>query len=178
MSKYRPRETFIRMLRPPSNGSFLFSSSRKTEPFLDSCEKFLVKYSLMAVSVIMNDFFFFLSISVMIFWICSCSFWIVSTFSWISLTCSPTVSKTSRARMFTLPNLEMLNCAFWSRSFSWSVGIGSNSICPNSKSSDFIESVWAMNCAFWILLWLILSSKFLIVCCAPMMSVSIVFCLS
>jgi len=112
MSKYLPRETLIRMFRPPSNGSFLFSSSRKTWPFRDSCEKFRVKYSLTAVRVVMNDFFFFLSISVMIFWICSCSSFIVSTLSWISFTCSPTVSKTSSARMFTLPSLEILNWAF------------------------------------------------------------------
>jgi len=45
-------------------------------------------------------------------------------------------------------------------------------------SSSFIESVCATNWALWILLWLILSSKFLIVCCAPMISVSIAFCWS
>jgi len=109
MSKYLPRETLIRMFSPPSNGSFLFSSSRKTWPFLESCEKFRVKNSLTAVRVIRNDFFFFLSISVIIFWICSFSWDITSTFSCISLTCSSMVSKTSSARMFTFPSLDILN---------------------------------------------------------------------
>ena len=74
MSKYWPRETLIRMFSPPSKGSFLFSSSRKTCPFRDSCEKFRVKYSLMAVRVVRNDFFFFLSISAMMVLIVSSSF--------------------------------------------------------------------------------------------------------
>jgi len=147
VSKYFPRETLIRMFSPPSNGFFLFSSSRKTLPFRDSCEKFLVKYSLTAFRVIMKDFFFFLSISVIIFCICSFSWNITSTFSCISLTCSSTWSNTSRALKFTLPNLEILNWAFWSRSFNWSVGSGSSSTCLNVASSSFIESVCAMSCA-------------------------------
>jgi len=109
MSKYLPRETLIRIFSPPSNGSFLFSSSRKTSPFLDSCEKFLVKYSLTAIRVVRKDFFFFLSISAMMVLIFSSSDWIVSILPWISLTCSSTVSKTSSARMFTLPSLDILN---------------------------------------------------------------------
>ena len=80
MSKYLPRETFISIFSPPSNGSFLFSSSRNTWPFLDSCVKFLVKYSLIAVRVVINDFFFFLSISVIIFCILVFSCRIVSSF--------------------------------------------------------------------------------------------------
>ena len=107
MSKYFPRETFTKMFSPPSKGSFLFSSSRKTLPFLDSCVKFLVKYSLTASRVARKDFFFFLSISAMIFSICSFSCEIIVTFSSISLTCSSTLSKASRARRFTLPSLDI-----------------------------------------------------------------------
>ena len=109
MSKYRPRETLIRMFSPPSKGTFLFSSSRKTSPFLESCEKFLVKYSLTAVRVVKNDFFFFLSISDIMLSIFSFSFWIISILFCINFTCSSNVSKTSSARIFILPSLDILN---------------------------------------------------------------------
>ena len=109
MSKYFPRETFTRMFIPPSKGSFLFSNSRVTSPFLESCEKFLVKYSFTAWSVAKNDFFFFLSISMIIFSTFSFSLMIVSTFSWIDFTCSSILSKTSSALRFTFPRREILN---------------------------------------------------------------------
>lgn len=141
MSKYRPRDTFTRMLSPPLNGSDLFSSSKVTSPFLESCVKFRVKYWFIAFRVIRKDFFFFLSISDIIFSIFSFSLEIIMTFSSINSTCLLTSSKTSRARRFTFPRRESLNWDFWRRSLICSTGRARVSTWWNSVSSDFRESI-------------------------------------
>ena len=152
MSKYLPRETFTKMFSPPSKGSFLFSKSSKTSPFLESCEKFLVKNALTDSKVFMKDFFFFLSISRIISSIFFFSFSIVFTFSLINSHCSFTLSKASSARMFTLPNFEILNCASWSFCFISGTGKFNFPTSPNSFSSTFKDSICAASCAFCTLL--------------------------
>ena len=61
-SKYLPCPVLTNIPTPPSKGSFLFSTSSVTCPFVESCAKFREKSSFSSCNVLLNVFFFFMSI--------------------------------------------------------------------------------------------------------------------